>query len=61
MVEADALVDLDVSDDLEVSDFIWSVEEADGGELVLGLDGDGACAKADESINPLSAVVINNF
>jgi hypothetical protein len=37
------------------------VEEADGGELGLGLDGDGACAKADESINPLSAVVINNF
>jgi hypothetical protein len=41
------------------------MEEAAGGVVALGLglelDGDGACAKADDSINPLSAVVINNF
>jgi len=50
------------------SAFIGSVEadggeEADGGvALGLGLEGaDGDCAKADDSINPLSAVVINNF
>jgi hypothetical protein len=37
-------------------------EEADGGvELGLELDGDGACAMADDSINPLSAVESNSF
>jgi hypothetical protein len=48
--------------DLGASAFIWSVEEADGG-VALGLELEGAddCAKADDSINPLSAVVINNF
>src|SRR5215212_869319 len=70
MAEALApVVDLDASEDFEasafgVSDFIVSPEEAAGGValgLELGLDGDEYCAKADESINPLSAVVINNF
>jgi hypothetical protein len=40
-------------------DFGVSDEEADGGEV--GLEGGGFCAKADDSINPLSAVVTNNF
>src|SRR5215204_4321656 len=71
MAEALApVVDLDASDaDFEasafgVSDFIVSPEEAAGGValgLELGLEGDEYCAKADESINPLSVVVINNF
>ena len=59
-----------VSDSLDfgASDFIVSEEEAGGAELEAagglelepGLDGD-VCAIADESINPLSAVVINSF
>src|SRR4051794_1787936 len=68
MVEAEALapepellaLDFDVSD-FDASDFIESLGEADGGELGLELDGEEDCARADESINPLSAVVINNF
>ena len=53
------------------SDFIASEEEdpegeagaeAEGGvELGLELDGDGACAMADDSINPLSAVESNSL
>src|SRR5687767_8772711 len=51
------------------SDFIASEEEDPDGEaggeadglLEPGLDGDGACAMADDSINPLSAVVSNSF
>jgi hypothetical protein len=75
MAEALApVVDFDVSDaDLDVSDFIASPEEADGGVVALGvelglalglwlgLDGEGVCARADDSISPLSAVVTNNF
>src|SRR5687767_7507780 len=55
-----------VASGLVASDFIASEEEdpegdagadAEGGvELGLELDGDGACAMADDSINPLSAV-----
>ena len=37
-------------------------EEAEGGvEPGLELDGDGACAMADDNINPLSAVESNSF
>ena len=52
------------------SDFIASEEEdpegeagaeAEGGVELGGLDGDGACAMADDSINPLSAVESNSF
>jgi hypothetical protein len=48
--------------DFGASDFMVS-DEAGGGvvALGLGLEGDGDCARADESINPLSAVVTNNF
>src|SRR5918995_1496198 len=73
MVEAEALallLGLDASG-LVASDFIASEEEdpegdagadAEGGvELGLELDGDGACAMADDSINPLSAVESNSF
>ncbi|HET7679180.1 MAG TPA: hypothetical protein VFK79_03480 [Xanthobacteraceae bacterium] len=35
--------------------------EAAGGLLEPGLELDGACATADDNINPLSAVVINRF
>jgi len=36
--------------------------EAEGGvELGLELDGDGACARADDNINPLSAVESNSL
>ena len=54
-----------------VSDFIASEEEDPEGEageeaegvveLGLELDGEDACAMADESINPLSAVESNSF
>src|SRR5918995_4962073 len=60
-----------VASALVASDFIASEEEdpegdagadAEGGvELGLELDGDGACAMADDSINPLSAVESNSF
>jgi hypothetical protein len=64
-----------IASDFDASDFIVSLEEAGGGVVALGLelglgaalglglelDGDGDCARADESISPLSAVVINNF
>jgi hypothetical protein len=53
------------------SDFIASEEEDPDGEAGgeadgllepgLELDGDGDCAMADDSINPLSAVVSNSF
>jgi hypothetical protein len=58
MAEAVLLLDLDASA------FIGSVEveEADGGvALGLELEGEDDCAKADDSISPLNAVVINNF
>ena len=70
-----ALADFGVSDfvvsdalGFGASDFIVSEEEAGGVELDAAgglelepwLDGDD-CAIADESINPLSAVVINSF
>ena len=76
MAEAELLLDLDASllADLGASAFSWSAggeeadggvalgEEADGGvALGLELGGEDDCAKADDSINPLSAVVINNF
>lgn len=73
MVEAEALallLGLEASG-VVASDFIASEEEdpegeageeAEGGvELGLELDGDGACARADDSINPLSAVESNSF
>lgn len=71
------VADFDVSDfvasdalDFGASAFIVSEEEPAGGveleaagglELEPGLDGDGDCAKADDSINPLSVVVSNSF
>ena len=54
----------DGADGLGASAFIASLggEEAAGGvALGLELGGEDDCAKADDSINPLSAVVINNF
>ena len=57
-----------VASGFEASDFIASEEEDPDGEEAdgllepgLGLDGDGDCAMADDSINPLSAVVSNSF
>jgi hypothetical protein len=51
-IESDAL-------DFDASDFIESLEAAGAGEVEL--EPDGAWAKADESIKPLTAVVIINF
>ena len=51
----------------DASDFVASEEDPDGEEAdgllepELGLDGGGVCAIADDSINPLSAVVSNSF
>jgi hypothetical protein len=66
MAEADALaleLGFEVSDALgfgvSALGFAVSDGEADGGEV--GLEGGGDCAKAEDSINPLSAVVTNNF
>jgi hypothetical protein len=65
----------DVSDDFDVSDFIWPLDElvleadgldelgleaAGGEELAPDDEGLEDCARADESINPPSAVVTNN-
>jgi hypothetical protein len=53
-IESDAL-------DLDASDFIESLEAAGVCELDPEFDGDEDCARADDSISPLSAVVIINF
>jgi hypothetical protein len=51
----------------DASGFVASEEDPDGEEAdgllepELGLDGGGVCARADDSINPLSAVVSNSF